>query len=364
MLFTSFVAVLLGLGGPLSAGETRAAEPAEGKGRVVVLGFDGADANKVRELMKAVPERYPTFRKLAQSGTFAPLEVVVPAESPVSWASLNSGQNPAKTGVPGFIRRDLSSGRVVPNFGHIEKKDAPLEQFQDVPIPTWSPAASAAVAGGATFLVVLLLALVVFRRLPVAAVLAVVTGGGAAFAGHRLRALLPASYPRTANVNHAKSFWDYAASAGVPCIVLDAAETFDAPTTPGAKVLHGLGLPDSRNDLGTWAIYTGDPAEFSREGKDTTTAGAVYRVDDEGGVIRSKVYGPENRAPAGAQASTTRSLSQSGSSPDLATQKDQLKDRLDAARRRASTLAAQELGARGARSPARTRPRWRDEGRS
>src|SRR6185503_12372968 len=157
------------------------------------------DANKIRALMKDDPERYPTFRKLAASGTFAPLEVVVPAESPVSWASLNSGQNPAKTGVPGFIRRDLSSGRPIPGFGHIEKKSAPLEEL-DAPIPTWSPAAFSAVAGGAAFLLVLLLGLAVFRRLGLAAVLAAVTGGGAAFAAHKLRALLPATYPRTANV--------------------------------------------------------------------------------------------------------------------------------------------------------------------
>ncbi|NOT30173.1 MAG: hypothetical protein HOP15_06980, partial [Planctomycetes bacterium] len=104
------------------------------------------------------------------------------------------------------------------------------------------------------------------------------------------------TYPHTGNVNQVESFWDYAARAGVPCVVLDAAQSFDAPTTSGAKVLHGLGLPDARNELGQWSIYTTDPAQFSREGKSTTTAGTVYRVDDEGGVIRAKVLGPKNFA--------------------------------------------------------------------
>ncbi len=324
-------AVLLALLVPFPAARAGTADPVPGEGRVVILGFDGADANRVKELMKRDPERYPTFRKLAESGTFAPLEVVVPAESPVSWASLNSGQNPAKTGVPGFIRRDLSSGRVSPGFGHIEKKSAPLEDFEHTPIPIWSPATFAAVAGGGTFLAVLLLALVVFRRLVLAAVLGLLVGGGAAFAGFQVRLLLPASYPRTANVNQVESFWDHAARAGVACVVLDAAQSFDGPTTSGAKVLHGLGLPDARGDLGQWFLYTTDPAEFSREGKGTTTAGTIFRVDDEGGVIRSKIYGPKNFAlqeKLQAEYDALDAKAKASPSLELATRKDQLKDLL------------------------------------
>jgi len=335
MLRAPLLAALLGLAGPHAAGSSGAPDPGQARGRVVILGFDGADANKVKELMKKDPERYPTFKKLAANGTFAPLEVVVPAESPVSWASLNSGQNPAETGVPGFIRRDLSRGFVSPGFGHIEKKDAPLEQFEHAPIPSWSPATSAAVAGGSVFLGVLVLALVVFRRLALAAVLAALAGGGAAFAGHQVRALLPRSYPHTANVNQVDSFWDHAARAGVPCIVLDAQQAFDGPTTPGAKVLYGLGLPDARSDLGQWFIYTTDPTEFSRVGKSTTTAGTVYRVDDDGGVIRSKIYGPENFAlqqELQAQYDALDAESKASPSLELSTRKEQLKDRLDQAK--------------------------------
>jgi predicted AlkP superfamily phosphohydrolase/phosphomutase len=280
--------------GTTKPGTTKPGTSAD-EGRLVILGFDGADARTVRELMDKYPGRYPNFHKLAAEGTFAPLEVVIPAESPVSWASLNSGQNPAKTGVPGFIRRDLSRGFVLPGFGHIEKpKAVPLEEFENTPIPLWTAGTTAAVWGGATFLGVLLLALAVFRKLPVAAVMALIAGGGAAFAGSQVRALLPATYPRTANVNQVDSFWDHAARAGVSCVILDAAQSFDGPTDSGAKVLHGLGLPDARGEIGQWFIYTTDPAEFSREGKGTTTAGTVYRVDEEGGAIRSKVYGPTN----------------------------------------------------------------------
>jgi predicted AlkP superfamily phosphohydrolase/phosphomutase len=311
-------------------------EPApagEAQGRVVILGFDGADARTVRELMAKDPARYPTFQKLSTSGTFAPLDVVVPTESPVSWASLNSGQNPAKTGVPGFIRVDRSRSTPGPGFGFLERKNLKLEELENTPLPTWSPGVMAGVAGGAAFLVVLLLVVVVSKRLPIALVAALLVGGAAAFLGLQARAQLPATYPHTANVNQVDSFWDYAARAGVPCVVLDAAQSFDAPTTSGAKVLHGLGLPDARGEIGQWFIYTADPAELRREGSTTTTAGTIFRVDDEGGVIRAKLYGPKDffqlqecqrqYDALDAEAKTNPSL-------ELATQKEQLKDKIDA----------------------------------
>src|SRR6202008_3874574 len=85
------------------------------EGRVIVLGLDGADARTVAEMMDR--GELPNLARLRETGTFAPLGTTIPAESPVSWASLNSGQNPAKTGVPGFVKRDLSAaGDPSPNL--------------------------------------------------------------------------------------------------------------------------------------------------------------------------------------------------------------------------------------------------------
>ena len=181
------------------------------------------DARTVKELMEKEPARFPTFNRLAEQGTFAPLEVVVPAESSVSWASLNSGQNPAKTGVPGFIKREIDEqkARVTPNFGFIRKDSAPLESFEHAPIPTWDQKTTAGLAGALTFLVVLLLAALLLRgKVLVAAALALLCGCAGAYAGWHVRGLLPASYPRTFNVVQTRSFWDYAADAGVPCVLL------------------------------------------------------------------------------------------------------------------------------------------------
>jgi predicted AlkP superfamily phosphohydrolase/phosphomutase len=280
-----------GTGTPV-AGSTSIEAPSEG--RVVVLGFDGADARTIRELMAASPGAYPTFEKLASEGTFAPLEVVAPPESPVSWAALNTGQNPAKTGVPGFIQRKLPNP--LPDFGHIESPvSVPIEEFETTPIPTWSAGKLGGIAGGVVFVVVLVLLLLVTRgKFVVAAVVALVLGGGAGYAGMRMRGYLPDEIPITKNPNQAKNFWDHTAEAGVPTVVLDAAQAFDMPAPDGAKVLAGLGVPDARGGLGDWFVYTTDPDESNREGRGTTTAGTVFRVDDYGGEINSKIYGPKN----------------------------------------------------------------------
>jgi len=278
-------------------------------GRVVILGFDGADARSLRELMAANPDDFPNIRKLAAEGTFEPLEVVAPPESPVSWAALNTGQNPAKTGVPGFIKRRLDLSSPSPGFGHIEKFDwsqyrdtrLPLEEINHADLPDTGSSQVAIFGGALVFVVVVLLSMLAFKggMRMVGVILGVALGGIAAWAGQtwsqgRVVDALPALYPVTKNPNEARNMWDYAADAGVESIVIDAAQAWDMPPPPGAKVLAGLGVPDALGGLGDWAILTTNPDEFNRNGRGTTTAGTVYRVDEYDGVITSKISGPQN----------------------------------------------------------------------
>ncbi len=290
------VAAFLALGASPDPGP--GAEPAA-DGRVIVLGFDGASGESIENLLAAYPDDYPTFRKLAAEGTFSRLTVEAPPESPVSWAALNTGQNPAKTGVPGFVRRDFLGGNPTPALGHIIPDDVLLlESAENTPIPVWSKNVTAAIAGGAVFLVVFLVLMIVLRgRFAIAAVVALLFGGAGAWAGATARGYLAESYPRTSNVNQARNFWDFAAEGGKRVLVIDAAQAFDMPAPDGAKVLAGLGLPDARNAIGDWFIYTTDPLEVARppSGRSTTTAGTVYRVDpDFEGMVQTKLYGPQN----------------------------------------------------------------------
>jgi predicted AlkP superfamily phosphohydrolase/phosphomutase len=329
------------------------------EGRVIILGFDGADAQTIEELVAADPDRFPTFRRLMAEGSFAPAEVVVPPESPVSWAAINTGQNPAKTGVPGFVRRDLGKGNSapMPALGHIDMTERPLEYFDGAPLPTWSAKKLGLIAGGAIFLVVLLLGVLLMRgKVLLPAILALLLGGGAGWGGFWVRGLLPENYPRTENPNQARNIWDYAAEAGVISVAIDPAQAFDMPETPGAQVLAGLGLPDAKGAIGDWAIYTTDPDEFDRppKGRPTTTAGTVFRVDERGGQISTRIFGPQNfwekeilteeieAIEAETAALDEASLENPGSSRErrmtLSDRRQELRDQLSESRREGTTV--------------------------
>lgn len=286
-----FALLALLLAAPLASAQ----QPA---GRVVVLGFDGGDARTVAELMEQ--GQLPNLKALAEQGTFAPLLSTNPAESPVSWSSLNTGQNPAKTGIPGFVVRDLVAGdKPYPGIGFYESEPArPLERLGSPPIPAWPASRFALVFGG----LMLVGTLVVFglllklRPLPTA-VISLSLSAVAAWGGLKLRSYLPESAPVVANTLEATPFWESAARAGVASVVLDAAQSWDREDVDGAKVLAGLGVPDARGQYNGFSIYTTDPAWLATqrgEGTSTPSAGEKLRVDWNGERIESVVWGPVN----------------------------------------------------------------------
>jgi len=278
---------------------TTATAAQETSGRLLVLGFDGADARTTRELMDA--GALPNLAKLRQSGTFAPLGTTMPAESPVSWAALNCGQNPAKTGIPGFVKRVLlSDGTPVPSLGHVvhEPRDSksfalPFLERTLVGQNRWVLAIGVALGLALIFLGIFAGLLRIRARISAPIALALGAVGGAA-------TFLAAAYvPQrisdvVANPTKTAPFWEEAAKAGVPCVVLDSAMSWDRPEVPGAQVLSGLGVPDVRSNNGDWFVYTTDPKVLERapRGKPTSTAGKLFRVDERDGRIESWVYGP------------------------------------------------------------------------
>jgi len=300
------LASILALLAPLVAGATSpspipsAAAQAE-DARLVILGFDGADGRTIEELMAARPGEYPTFERLASEGTFGRLETVAPAESPVSWAALNTGQNPAKTNVPGFVKRALSNGRPGPAMGHMTQGKKKLTELDDTPLPVWTPKKMGMIFGGVVAAVFLIVFAGLLRlKFLVSALLSLLLGGVGGWCGYTMRGLLAEEYPHSGNPNQARNFWDYLEDDGVEAMILEAAQAFDMPSQ--AKVLAGLGVPDARGGLGDWAIYT-SADEVRGEavlssvldgGKTTGTAGTLYRVDVEDGLVETRVIGPKN----------------------------------------------------------------------
>ena len=280
----------------LAAAEPAAAGAAQGEERLIILGFDGADGRTVEALM--AEGRLPNMQRLAERGTFARLETTNPAESPVSWASLHTGQNPGKTGVMGFVRRKEDT--TMPTMGHIDTGvERPIEDFSDTPVPTWSAPVFAAVAAAAVFLGFLFLLAVLLRTsLGVAIPLALALAGVGAWAGWKVRGYLPSSVEVVANRLRAAPFWETAAQAGVPSVILAAGQSFDRAPVEGAKVLAGLGIPDANGNVQSFFIYTTDEFYFYRNPEEprsnTGSGGLKLRLDEQEGRIEGHVYGPHN----------------------------------------------------------------------
>lgn len=291
-------ALLLVLGGG-----SFAAPGGGGPGRVLVLGFDGADANTVQRMMDA--GQLPNLSKLRQQGSFAPLGTTTPAESPVSWASLNSGQNPAKTGISGFVTRRLDQdGEPHPETGfysNATRSTAEMEfPFWQRFLVTRTPLSAAWILGLASALVFALVFLLLLRlSWWLGLALALLLGAAGAWGGWSASRALPRSIDNIW-VNSAKvgGFWEVAARAGVPSVVIDGAMAWDRPEVPGAKVLAGLGLPDARGDYGSWCMYTtqDEGQEFARppQLRATDSGGRVFRVEERDGRIDTFLFGPND----------------------------------------------------------------------
>ena len=237
--------------------------PAKGP-RVVIIGFDGASYHLAKQFMDA--GLMPNCVKLAQSGTFAPLGSANPAESPVAWASVNTGQNPGKTNIFGFIRRVISwrpdpknpgkdLGSVGATFGYYHEDEAALP------------------------------------------------GGDGT-----------AKMPAVSNVLRCKNFWDLLDAAGLESRVLQAACNFPATGGPHTRLLSGLSTPDVRGGPGTFLLYTNGDFEFERptdnggevrkfravcpkcKSKSFTFASGCKKCQDDNrvGYFETRIPGPDN----------------------------------------------------------------------
>lgn len=279
----------------------------EEKGRVIVLGFDGADEKTAQELMDK--GELPNLAKLRAEGTFAPLGTTTPAESPVSWAALNCGQNPAKTGISGFVMRELGSGGPAPALGHQEHGARRTDSFELNWLFRWlvsgEPAHVAAWTGGAACVAFALVFIVLLRlRVRTASVLALILGAAAACGGYFASRAVPREIiDVVGNPTKTQGFWEDAARAGVKTVVLDAAMAWDRPAVPDLKLLAGLGVPDVRAANGDWFLYTtaaetkSDPPKAALpapDGTSTSTAGRVFHVEERDGRIQSTLFGPRN----------------------------------------------------------------------
>jgi len=73
--------------------------------RVIVIGLDGLDPRRTRQLMESGD--LPNLTALASRGVFTELRTTCPPLSPVAWSSFATGVNPGKHNIFDFLNRNL-----------------------------------------------------------------------------------------------------------------------------------------------------------------------------------------------------------------------------------------------------------------
>ncbi|MDG2306025.1 MAG: alkaline phosphatase family protein [Candidatus Binatia bacterium] len=136
-LVASGLAVLMGV----SACQRRGAGVV-GNPRVVVLGFDGLDPERLDALR--ADGKLPNIDALIEDGDYRPLETTLPVAAPVAWTSFSTGLTPAEHGVFGRMRRDPATYEVLDAVQSLGGPEMVLG------FPLYGPTATSG-AKGATF---------------------------------------------------------------------------------------------------------------------------------------------------------------------------------------------------------------------
>lgn len=251
--------------------------------KVVVLGFDGADPQKVREYMEM--GYLPNLQKLAKTGTFKDLEVANPPQTPVSWGVFMTSWNPGRNEVFDFLKRDPFTYK--PSFALMEEVKKPF-LFGKLNFIFF---------GFLVFLGFFLLGYLVYLaiRNKITIVFFLVIGAFVSiifmdFVFQNIPAFIP--YPK--NNLKGKFFWEYASEKGLKCVVIRHPDTYPARAFKGGRLLSGLGVPDIRGRIGTPAIITTD---YSLKLRDNEFSVEIIPVSSTVFEEKQKVYlpGPYNK---------------------------------------------------------------------
>jgi predicted AlkP superfamily phosphohydrolase/phosphomutase len=223
-------AVALALGALPSGGCGRAKGGARVP-RVVILGLDGLDYDLTSRMLKE--GRLPGLARLSKMGGFSALGSAIPAQSPVAWSDFITGTDAGGHGIFDFIHRDAAT---MAPYLSTSRTEAPRH---------------------------------------------VLTLGGWQF---------PLSGGKVELLRRGRAFWEILEARGVPTTVLRIPANFP-PSGTASRELSGMGTPDILGGYGTFSYYTTDRLAFlGRE----IPGGNVYRVEEEDGVVRAKIYGPDH----------------------------------------------------------------------
>lgn len=248
--------------------------------RVVVLGFDGMDAQIVEQMMAA--GRLPNLAAIKGRGGYSPLTPTVPAQTPVSWATFSTGLDPGGHEIFDFLKRNPEDR--VPTFAVAEEIAVPFLFGKKTPV----------VLAAAAVLLFGLLGAILFvtRRRLLSVLVCDVLGlalGAALFVA--ARAWLPAERPGVKNNRKGSTFWSEPGAR--PATVMRMPVTFPPETFEGGRQLSGLGVPDLSGRIGKPFYFTSDPFFTPRVGNDFSVD--VVKLESNSGRQTVKVTGPPGK---------------------------------------------------------------------
>ncbi len=269
--------------------------------KTIILGFDGVDYSLAQQWMD--DGTLPHLKALSEKGLFQPLETSNPAQSPVSWGVFNTGQNPGKTGVAGFVSRRLTRDDGTPTGTPLPQPmllfDTTVSATETVSFPMALENRSmwiVLVALSSLLIVGALCKFVLRRPQWLVILLALAAGVDGARRANNYADALPADgkVPYVVNPRQGTNFWSHLDAAGVRMRGVTVPVSYPPDREgPNTTILSGLGVPDIGGSPGTWYVYTDDP--WILDERTTATSGRIVKVfPEEPDYFEGHLVGPKN----------------------------------------------------------------------
>ncbi len=253
--------------------------------KVIVLGFDGVDANFTERWMNE--GKLPNLARLRAEGTYRPLLPTTPAQTPVSWSTFSTGIDPGRTGIFDFLRRDPKT--YLPVFAAFDETTEPFLLGKRNPI---------AFAAAVTLLFALIAAVLFLRRRRIGGLVFLVLGCGLGAAMYvAVQKYIPQKQPGVINRRQGIPFWEAASQAGKKATIVHVPVTFPANDfghgDHQGHLLSGLGVPDVSGRVGKPFYFTSE-LDFKRSGANEFSI-EVVQLEDNKGVVQTTIQGPPNK---------------------------------------------------------------------